>query len=152
MAKKRPPEFHPLLRNQPATPQPTTMVTLIGYLGPAESAGAVRLYTDRTFAHYYEFPAEDVLHQEPDPTDPVGPTRVYVPATTAIDVNHAPLLQGRLFRLLYTQETVETVSTETRGLESPPPLGTVEAGQAVDASRVAAVNAAAINLSPLICG
>jgi hypothetical protein len=85
---------HPLIAKMLATYGALkSLVALEGYIGPTQTPGAVRLYLDLDFRSYVEIPADQILFPDPGNADQnttltkdVDPTKIFVPASTKIEV------------------------------------------------------------------
>jgi hypothetical protein len=92
---------HPVIAKMLAHPEkPTKAVVLLGYLGPSEKAGFVRLYPDLDLRHYHEIPTNGIIHSEPiAKSDTLSPTRLVVCAHSMVEPVHsvpASFLQGSI--------------------------------------------------------
>jgi hypothetical protein len=70
-----------------------SLVALEGYLGPTLTTGSVRLYLDLDFRTYVEIPEDQIIYPDPSNaeqsaalTKDVNPTKIFIPASTKIEV------------------------------------------------------------------
>jgi hypothetical protein len=60
---------------------------LVGFLGPVDKCGNVRLYPKLDLCACYQFPATMIRHAEPpDPTDPTRPSKIVVDCDTNVEI------------------------------------------------------------------
>lgn len=97
-------------------------VGLIGYPGPSEVGGRVRLYLDLALNRYFEFAATDVIAVEPNSIDKTGPSLVFVKPSAEVSFTEAAAvsssasmlrgaLAGRLVPLNGSMDTSPTASS-----------------------------------------
>jgi hypothetical protein len=72
--RNRNPDPHPVLVRLASE----DVVSLVGFVGPREPEGPVRLYADEDGQRYMDIPFEDFIDAEPVPYDERGRTRIYV--------------------------------------------------------------------------
>jgi hypothetical protein len=93
-------QTHPVISKLVPNPGdlPNTAV-LVGYLGPSQREGFLRLYLDLDFRAYFEIPKEGVIiYAEPvDPSSEAKPTRIVIDASRKIEfvqIVETAFLQG----------------------------------------------------------
>jgi hypothetical protein len=96
---------HPLVQKALGAgedPQPSPWVTLIGYVGPSQKTGNVRLYLGSDFQSYYEIPRSAIGPVASlDRQDENSPTQVYVKGSAVVNLvqiqtGPASYLQGSI--------------------------------------------------------
>jgi hypothetical protein len=85
----------------PVTPEPSALINalltsqdhppnaleLVGFPGPIDECGNVRLYPTLDLRACYQFSAKSILYAEPaDPNDPTKPTKIVVDGTTKLEI------------------------------------------------------------------
>ena len=79
--RKRTPDPHPQLERlvkPDAAPEVEDVVALVGFVGPRDPEGPLRLYADEDGQRYIEIPFADFVDSEPVPDDKRQRTRIYV--------------------------------------------------------------------------
>jgi hypothetical protein len=78
---------HPLAPTNPSSVSRTASpVRVIGFIGPSEVEGHVRVYTDLSFAGYYDVAEADVISAaRVDPNDGNSPTAVLIDSSATVD-------------------------------------------------------------------
>jgi len=92
---------NPVITSLLALPnQPAKSVELLGFLGPVDANGIVRLYLALDLCACYQFPQKSIIFAEAsDPADPTKPTKVLVDETTNVEIIlniEASILQGAI--------------------------------------------------------
>ena len=79
--------FHVLVKQfLEASDPPPDLLNLVGYFGPSQKEGNIRLYTGLDFQEYYEIPKTGILLYAPvDRHDELCPTRVFLTRETRLE-------------------------------------------------------------------